>query len=189
MMAWTSPLRTVRSMPFRISREGSATGTTCRSRITNSRSSAAAGAVSVTRASTGAGGRVDVSVICPLRRDRGECVIGMAWSWRREIGQRHRVERIDDRVAHLDPEQVHVAETRSPAKPGVAGILAGADHGGYWPFESANDGAHLDFARRRGQPVPAVCTARAQHEASLAQAHHQLFEVRPRQLFVVGHFG
>src|SRR5262245_25661 len=109
MIAWTSPLRTVRSMPLRISRVGSALGTTCRSRIVRCSCAVWESEVdeSMTRDTAGA---VLVSVICPLGRQIVESVVGMARTWSRKIGQGDRIERVSDGVADLDPQHVHVAE-------------------------------------------------------------------------------
>ena len=195
MIAWTSPLRTVRSMPARISRVGSATGTTCRSRMT---SVAVVGCPTVTRSAArrraARGHAVVMSVVAGRSSAGRSCsgrrrVVRVARPGRRQVGQGDRVERADDGVADADPEQVHVAEAGAAADAGVDRILARADHGRDRALERLDDLAHPDLGGVAGELVAAVGAARAGDEARLAKADDQLLEVRPRQVLVVGHLG
>src|SRR4051812_877941 len=111
----------------------------------------------------------------------------MRWSGRRKVGQRYRVERVGDRVAHLDPQHVHVAETGPAADAGVSRILGGADHRHNRTFERANNSTHPYFCRRRSERVPAMRTARTLDEPGLAQADDELLQIGPRQRLVIGH--
>ena len=107
---------------------------------------------------------------------------------RDQVGQGHPLERPADGVPDPDPEEIDRAARRSVAGELVGGLvfLAGADHRGDRPLERAQDVRHPDVLGRPGELVAAVGAAGGDHQPGVAQAHDQLLEVRPRQLFLGG---
>ena len=71
----------------------------------------------------------------------------------------------------------------------VLGIVGRADHRGDRALEGAEDLAHPDVAGRAGQLVAAMGAAGAGDEAGVAEAHHELLEVGPREVLVGGDLG
>ena len=111
-----------------------------------------------------------------------------ARTWRRQIGQGHGVERVADGVADLDPQEVHVAEAGAAADAGVVGSSDAQTMGAIGPSR-ARSTSPIRISAGGAELVAAVGAARAVDEARLAQADHELLEVRPRQRLVVGHLG
>src|SRR5215831_3455017 len=148
MIAWTSPLPTVRSIPWRISWSGLAIGATCRSRMISCWS------VSVTSRSAllGGGGWDQI--------DAG----------RHEIRERHRVERAGDGVADTDPEDVDGAARGAVADDRVLRVVRSADHRRDRPFEGTKDLSHGDGLGRPRKLVAAMGAAGAGDETGLPEA-------------------
>ena len=82
---------------------------------------------------------------------------------------------------------------QKPVRPqmrGVGGILAGADHRRERALERARCTSPMRISvRLAGQGIATVGAARAGDEAGVAQADHELLQVGPRQLLVVGDLG
>ena len=174
MIAWTSPLPTVRSIPCRISRSGAAAGATRRPRMTRCWSVSAVGSV------TGSSGLPGLrSGLDGARGRRGD-------ARRDEVGEGHRVERAGDGIADADPQDVDGAARRAIAQVRVFGVVAGAQHRGDRALERAQDLGHRDGLGRAGELVAAVCAAGAGHETGLAEADDQLLEIRAREVFLGG---
>ena len=68
-------------------------------------------------------------------------------------------------------------------------VLGGADHRGDRTLERAQDVGHRDLVGRPGELVAAVRAPGRHDEAGVAQAHHELLEVRPGQLLLGGDLG
>ena len=175
MIAWTSPLPTVRSMPWRISWSGSATGTTRRSRMTR--------CWSVAVVSVGHG-----RVRAPW--------MGVGWmgglgrdARRDEVGEGHRVERAGDGVADADPQHVDGAARDAIAQRWRA-------RGRRWRRPSARSGLRGRAGPRPSRSSRVRGRARSRrgrrgcwHEAGLAQADDELLEVGARQVLLGGDLG
>src|SRR5271157_1752513 len=195
MMAWTSPLRTVRSIPLRISWSGCAAGATWRSRMTRSWS------LTLTRLLLeGGGGRRGRSVGQVYRvRLMGRYPIGPDSKGRQpcriqtdprgnQIGQRHRVEGAGDGVPHSNPHEVDGAVAAAFTGQ-MVGVVDDADHRRDRSLESPQNLAHDDLLGRASELVAAVGAAGASHELGVAQAYDELFQVRPRQILLLGDLG
>ena len=172
MIAWTSPLPTVRSIPWRISWSGWPSGRDPQ---------AADHEVLV-----GGGGRLVGHVA-----DHGSLGIVEETATRGgdEVGEGHRFEGRGDRVADADPQDVDRAARRAVAGRGVLGVVGGAEHRRDRALEGAQDLAHRDGVGRPGQLVAAVGAARAHDEPGLAQVHDELLEVGARQVLLRGDAG
>src|SRR4051794_25676969 len=192
MIAWTSPLRTDRSIPRRISRSRWPRGATRRPRISRVWSSVTIGWGSWSvrggwsgGARTRTGGMGDDGRRQRLYRDE---LLGERLSLRHEIGEGHRVERSGDRVADAKPEEVDGAARGSFAAD-VRRIVRHADHRCDRPLERPQDLGHRDLGGGPGELVAAVGAARAGHEARVPKHDRELLEVRPREVLLGGHLG
>ena len=168
MIAWTSPLPTSRSIPWRISVVGLAIGATRRPRMT--------------RRVVGVGVGHD-GMGTPWR---SSTPIDARWH---EVGEGHRVEGRGDRVADADPQDVDGAAGRAIAHDRVLRVVGGADHRGERALERAEHLAHPDLLGRPAQLVAAVGAAGRGHEAGVAQAHDELLEVGAGELLLGGDLG
>ena len=179
MIAWVSPLRIVRSIPWRISRSGCAAGATRRSRITSSRSSAM-----VTKWLLRGWVRDGVDGLAG-RGGAGRVRSGSTVRWldRDEVGEGHAVERARDRVADADPQHVDRAAGGAVAGLVLLGVR-GADHRRDRALEGAQDVAHPDLVRGRAELVAAAGAARGRDEAGVPEAGDELLQVGARQVLV-----
>ena len=103
---------------------------------------------------------------------------------RDEVGEGHAVEGAGDRVADADPQDVDRAAGRAVAQRGVLGVVGGAHHRGDRALEGAEDLAHPDLGGVAGELVAAVGASRRDDEAGVAEAHHQLLEIRPGEVLL-----
>src|SRR6266542_5859684 len=163
MSAWTSPLRTTRSIPLRISFPSTLT---CRSLISS------------------------VATMCvlpwaPLRRDGGlrlRLVLGLSG----ELGERHAVERIGDGRLQLQPHHPRAAVRLTDAvQDRIA--LRGADLRLDRALQRAHDVAGGDVLRIAREGVPAAGPALSGHQARAAERRDELLEIRLRQLLTFRH--
>ena len=76
-----------------------------------------------------------------------------------------------------------------PQTPAWIGSSRGADHGRDGALQRVDDLAHPDLRGVADELVAAAGAARAGDEAGLAQADHELLQVGPGQVLVVGHLG
>ena len=178
MIAWTSPLPISRSIPWRISWSGLGGGGDAQ----------AADDELVVRGGGGrwrGGGRSvgHEGIKAPWRSSDRDRALG------HQVGEGHRFEGAGDRVADANPQDVDGAARAAIADEGVLRVVGGADHRGDGPFEGTKDLAHPDLSGGPGQLVAAVGAARAGDEARVAEAHHELLEVGPRQVLVRGDLG
>ena len=117
--------------------------------------------------------------------------VGEGDALRDELGEGHPLERAADRVADADPEQVDRAARGPVAGELVAGmvVLGRTDHRGDGALERAQDVGHGDRGRWPGQFVAAAGAPGRDDESGVAQAHHELLEVRSRELLFGGDLG
>ena len=177
MIAWTSPLPTVRSIPWRISCSGSASG----------RDAEAADDELLGRWRTGRS-----------RGGHGSLVGGSGWSGvgigSRDAGGTRSARVIESRApATASRTRTHrrltVHRDAAVAQRRVLGVVGGADHRRDGALEGAEDLAHRDRLGRAGELVAAVGAAGADDEAGLAQADDELLQVGPRQVLLGGDLG
>src|SRR5450759_1962879 len=178
MIAWTSPLPTTRSIPWRISVSGAAMGATWRSRISRYWSltvglgSWVVARVDVPRWSDGDGGALADAELDQV-------------GYRDQVGKGGGVQDAADGVADLHPEVVHGARTQALAQC-VVGILGRADHRGQRPLQRAERLAQRDLGGIARQRIATVGAARGGDDARLPERDHQLLQVRPWQRLIHG---
>ena len=173
MIAWTSPLPTVRSIPWRISCSGSATGATRRPRMTRCWSVVGVGHGSVKApwrmGSDGVGRRT-------LAGTRSARVIESSAPAIASRTRTHRTLTVQRALrSQVDARARDRRSRRSSGRSGPRG------RGGPRSSRSRSGGA--------GELVAAVRAAGRDDEAGLAEAHDELLEVGPRQVLLGGDLG
>ena len=187
MIAWTSPWRTVRSMPCRISCVGSAIG----------RDAEVADDEVVGRCGLGWPARGSSARSVSVRR-RG--VRGSGGAGGRRVatsgaagGTRSArvIESSAPLMASLTRTQSRLTVQRAVRSQAAAWrrVLAGADHRGDRALERAQDVAHPDVLGRPRELIAAVGAAGAETPAGVAEAHDELLEIGARQLLLGGDLG
>ena len=178
MIAWTSPLAISRSIPWRISCSGLASGATRRPRMMR-RSSSVVGDGRCDGG--GGGGLIGHGVIkAPCRSSTAT----RRWGTRSARVIESSAPAIASRTRTHRTLTVQ-RELRSHVE-AVLGIVGRADHRRDRALQGAEDLAHPDVGRGTGQLVAAARAAGAGDEAGVAEAHDELLEVGPRQVLVGG---